>query len=133
MKRLARVSLLFSVLAVLATAPLYADNSTAQAGRQAGLDTFLQGYTADMSDQQYRNTYRANRRHVSKFIASYSENALLSLGIPQSGISVMGAAAGLAIKHDATIYLDKNHFLVLDLKDVTEDNRAVTFGLKFDW
>ena len=134
MKRSARVSLLCSLLAALATGPLYADDSTVATGAGGGLNTiFWQGYSADMSDQEYRNTYRTNKRHISKFVASYSENALLSLGVPKSGINVMGAAAGLAIRHDASIYLDKNHFLVLDLKDVTEDDRAVTFGIKFNW
>lgn len=133
MKCFTRVSLLLSTLAVLAMAPLYAADSDITAGRQGERSTFWQGYSAGMSDQEYRNTYRANQRDISKYIASYSENALLSLGVPQGGIRLMGAAAGLAIKHDATLYLGDSHFLVLDLQNVTDDNRAVTFGIKFDW
>jgi len=133
MRCLARSPLLLCMLATLATGSLYADNSGVMTGSRDHPAPFWQGYSADMSDQEYRNTYRSNRRHVSKFIASYSENALLSLGVPQGGISVMGAAAGLAIKHDATIYLGKSRLLVLDLQDVTEDSRAVTFGIKLDW
>lgn len=121
-------------IALLMSAQLYAEEPAFSIG-QSSIDKpqHWQTYTDGMSDQQYRNAYRNNQRRISRFIKSYSENALLSAGIPETGIKVIGVAAGLAANRDATLYLNKNHILAVQFKDVVNDNRALFFGIKMDW
>ena len=92
-----------------------------------------QTVNGDMSPGEYRNSYRHNRRIVRDFVESYSESALTSIGMPKSGIKLMGAAAGLAAGQDAKLYLNKSKLMAIELKDATEDDRAVFFGIKLDW
>ena len=86
-----------------------------------------------MSEGEYRSSYRHNQRIVRDFVKSYSENTLTSMGVPKSGVKLMGVAAGLAAGQDAKLYLNKSKFMALELKDATEDDRAVFFGIKLDW
>ena len=92
-----------------------------------------QSVSGDMSEGEYRNSYRHNQRIVRKFVKSYSESTLASIGIPESGVKFMGAAAGLAAGQDARLYLNDSKIMALELKDATEDDRAVFFGIKIDW
>jgi hypothetical protein len=86
-----------------------------------------------MSEGEYRSSYRHNQRIVRDFVKSYSESALTSIGVPESGVKFMGAAAGMAAGQDARLYLHDSKIMALELKDATEDDRAVFFGIKFDW
>jgi len=92
-----------------------------------------QTFGTDMSDQQYRSVYRHNQHRISRFIKSYSENKLLSMGIPKTGIKALGVAAGLAANRDATLYLNKSKILALQFKDVVNDDRTMFLGVKMDW
>jgi hypothetical protein len=92
-----------------------------------------QTVTGDMSAGEYRNSYRHNQRIVRDFVKSYSESTLTSIGVPKSGVKLMGAAAGLAAGQDARLYLNKSKIMALEFKDATEDDRAVFFGIKMDW
>jgi hypothetical protein len=86
-----------------------------------------------MSTGDYRHSYRHNRRIVRDFVKSYSESTLTSIGVPKTGVKLMGAAAGVAAGQDAKLYLNKSKIMALELKDATEDDRAVFFGIKLDW
>jgi len=86
-----------------------------------------------MSEGDYRNSYRHNQRIVRDFVKSYSESTLTSMGIPKTGVRLMGAAAGMAAGQDARLYLNKSKIMALELKDATANDRAVFFGIKMDW
>ena len=86
-----------------------------------------------MSAGEYRGSYRHNQRIVRDFVKSYSESTLDSIGVPKMGVKLMGAAAGLATGQDAKLYLNKSKIMALELKDATEDDRAVFFGIKMNW
>lgn len=92
-----------------------------------------QSVSDDMSEGDYRNSYRHNQRIVRDFVRSYSESTLTSIGVPKTGVKLMGAAAGLAAGRDARLYLNKSKIMALELRDATEDDRAVFFGIKMDW
>ena len=92
-----------------------------------------QAVSGDMSTGEYRSAYRHNQRIVREFVKSYSESALMSIGIPKSWVQFTSAAAGLAAGQDARFYLNDSKIMVLELKDATEDERAVFFGIKIDW
>jgi len=86
-----------------------------------------------MTAGDYRSSYRHNQRIVRDFVKSYSESTLTSIGIPETGVKLMGAAAGLAAGQDARLYLNKSKIMALELKDATESDRAVFIGIKLDW
>ena len=132
--RCIRISTAIPAIALLMAAQLHAEELTFLVG-ESSIDRpqYLQTFTAGMSDQQYRRTYKKNQHRIGKLIKSYSENALLSAGIPKAGIKVLGVAAGLAANRDATLYLNKSHILALQFKDMANDNRALFFGVKMDW
>ena len=89
--------------------------------------------SGEMSEGDYRKSYRHNQRIVRDFVKSYSESTLASIGVPKTGVKLMGAAAGLAAGQDAKLYLNDSKIMALELKDATENDRAVFFGIKFDW
>ena len=134
MKGLVRISTTISVLALLASAQLHAEDAVFSVGKSAiDRPAHWQTFSAGMSDQQYRNAYRNNQHRIGKFLKSYSENTLLSIGIPKAGVKALGVAAGLAANRDATLYLNKSRILALQFKDVVNDNRAMFIGVKMDW
>lgn len=133
MKGLIRLSATISVLALLASAQLHAEEAIFSVGETGKDKLHWQTYSSDLSDQQYRRISRQNQRQLRNFAKSYTENKLLSMGVPETGIKVMGVAAALAANRNTTLYLNKNHFLALEFKDVTNDNRAMFFGFKVDW
>ncbi len=92
-----------------------------------------QSVNADMSPGEYRASYRHNQRIIRDFVESHSKNALTSIGVPKSGVKLMGAAAGLAAGQDAKFYLNKSKLMALEVKDATDDDRALFFGIKLDW
>jgi hypothetical protein len=87
----------------------------------------------EMSEQEYRNAYRSNQRLLRDVVKSYSEDTLISLGVPKKGVSLIGAAAGLAVTQDAKLYLHKSKLLALEFKDVTDNDRSLFLGVKLDW
>ena len=86
-----------------------------------------------MSQDDYRYSYRHNQRIVRNFVKSYSESTLTSIGVPKTGVKLMGAAAGLAAGQDAKLYLNKSKLMALELRDATESDRALFFGFSLDW
>jgi hypothetical protein len=94
----------------------------------------LQSVDSNMSAEDYRRVYRDNQHRVSKFITHYSEQSLLSLGLPKSGIRVAGALAGAALTNqDATLYLNSGKSLAIDIKDAGQDDRTIFFAIKHSW
>ena len=55
------------------------------------------------------------------------------MGVPKTGVKVLGAAAGLAAGKDARLYLNDSKIMALELRDATEDDRALFFGISLDW
>jgi len=87
----------------------------------------------NMSLQEYEEIYSRNQKVVLKNLVSHSENALELIGIPEQSINLMGAALGLAFG-DPRLNLNKSKTLTLELKDVTDSERAsLYFGVNLDW
>ncbi len=133
MNGLIRIQATISALALLGCAQLHAEEAIFSVGESSLTKPHWQTYTNDLSDQEYRSISRHNQRRVRNFFESYSENTLLAMGIPKTGVKVIGVAAGLAASQDATLYLNKSRFLALEFKDLVKDKRTVFFGIKMDW
>lgn len=93
----------------------------------------LQPVDANMSADEYRQTCRDNQQHIRKFIESYSESTLMSWGVPKKGIGVLGAVAGAAVTQQATLYLNADKSLAIDVQDMAQDDRAIFFAIKHNW
>lgn len=91
--------------------------------------------SGDMSPQAYRKAYRHNQRMVRDAVKAYSNGALRSAGVPETGIRLLGAAAGLAVDGDARLYLNrsKNKRLALEFRDVIDNDRGVVLGIRLKW
>jgi hypothetical protein len=86
-----------------------------------------------MSDQDYERTYSENQRFLRKSVTAYSEETLMAIGVPKSGVKLVGAAAGLAAGADARFQLGEGNLFAVEFKDATEKDRAVFFGIKKEW
>ena len=86
----------------------------------------------NMSPREYEETYSRNRRFVSNTLGSYSKHTLGLIGIPEQGVNVMGAALGMVI-NGARLNLNKSKTLALELKDVSDSDRTLFFGVNLDW
>ena len=92
----------------------------------------LQRTDMDASIQEYEEAYGRNRRFVSSTLGSYSKHTLEVIGIPEQGVNLMGAALGMAI-NGAKLNLNKSKTLALELKDVSDSDRTLYFGVNLDW
>lgn len=110
---------------------LLGTSTTAQSGDDEQLQ--LRQVDATMSADEYRQAYRTNERRIRRFVKTYSENALMSLGIPKQGVRVLGAVAGAAVTQDATFYLNSGKSMAIDVKDAVQDDRAIFFAIKHKW
>ena len=87
----------------------------------------------NISPHEYEEIYSRNQKFVLKNLVSYSENALKLIGISEQNINLMGAALGLAFG-DPRLNLNKSKTLTLELKDMTDSERAsLYFGVNLDW
>ena len=86
----------------------------------------------NMSTREYEETYRRNRSFVGNTLGSYSLHTLGLIGIPEQGVNVMGAALGMVI-NGARLNLNKSKTLALELKDVSDSDRTLYFGVNLDW
>ena len=86
----------------------------------------------NMSTREYEETYRRNRSFVGNTLGSYSKHTLGLIGIPKQGVNVMGAALGMVI-NGARLNLNKSKTLALELKDVSDSDRTLYFGVNLDW
>jgi len=85
-----------------------------------------------MSLQEYEGISKRNRRYVLNNLRSYSENTLETLGMPETGIKVLGAALDFALD-GSRLNLYKSKVLSLRLKDVKDSDRALYLDVGFDW
>ena len=90
-------------------------------------------FDPNMSNEEYEDSCRDNQRFIRKFITGYSENALTSVGVPKAGVDFMGVAAGLAAGQNARFYLNDSKLFAVEIKDATQDDRAVFLGVSLDW
>lgn len=92
-----------------------------------------QTFSSNMSPGEYRRAVRDNHRLVRKFVKSYSSETLTAAGIPEAGIALLGAAAGLAVDGDARLHLNDSKTLALRFDDVVDSDRALLFTIKKTW
>lgn len=86
----------------------------------------------NLSPREYEAIYSHNRRLVLNNLRSYSQNALESIGMPEHGINLMGAALGLAV-NGPRLNLNNSKTLALEVKDASTSERALYIGVELKW
>ena len=84
------------------------------------------GVHSQMSSREYRQAARHNRGKVAKAMSNYLEGKILSLGIPEKGVTAAGALVGFAF-NGARLNLNKSKTMAFEVTDVVEQNPALMF------
>jgi hypothetical protein len=87
----------------------------------------------NLSPREYKEIYSHNQGVVRDTLRSYSTNVLKTIGIPEEGGYVMGAALGLVVNDRLGLDLNKSKTLALELEDVDKADRSLYFRIKLDW
>ena len=90
------------------------------------------GVDMNISLQEYEEIYSHNRRFALKTLRSYTKASLESVGIPEQGYNLMGAAIGLVI-NGPRLDLNKSKTLALEFDDVDKPERTLYFRVNLDW
>ena len=89
--------------------------------------------SVDMSADEYKQAYRKNRRFLRRVFKSHATATLVSLGVPEKGIGMLGAAAALALSQEAKLPLNRNRTLAVHFSDMSQEERAVQVGYTLRW
>jgi len=124
--------MLFGALGMLLLSPLPVTQTRADQ-LETARTVQLTPVGADMTADEYRDAYRQNQKQLRNFVRDYSENSLLALRVPRRGVQLMGAVAGFAVTQNATLYLNDRKSFAINIKDTSQDDRAIYFGYKRSW
>lgn len=96
-----------------------------------------QTVTETMSLQEYKQACNDNQRIVRKFLKTSSMDMLDAVGIPETGIRLMGAATGLAANlvtnHDVKLGLNKSRTMSLEFMDPAGQDSSMLLRFKKNW
>ena len=83
---------------------------------------------ADMSRGKYEEVLRHNRRVARVRLT----DTIVSFGVPEMGVNLMGAAVVLAVD-DLKLPLNKSKTLALKIDDAANEDRSALIQVNFDW
>ena len=83
---------------------------------------------ADMSPVKYGEALRHNRRVARETLM----NTIVSVGVPQMGVNLVGAAVALAVD-DLKVPLNKSRTLALKIEDATDEDRSAILQMRLKW
>ena len=90
-----------------------------------------------MSLQEYKQACDDNQRIVRKFLKTSSMDMRDSVGIPATGVRLMGAASGLAANlvtnHDMKLGLNRSRTMLLEFRDPAGQDSSMLLRFKKDW
>ena len=122
-----RTALISSLL--MACTIVHADDREIKLGLE---QEYIHRIDSQLSRQEYEEISNHNRRFVLHKLRSYSENTLEMIGMPESGIHLLGTALGLAL-NGSRLNLYKSKALALKLNDVSDPDRALYLEVNLDW
>lgn len=117
------------VIVLMAGAPVRADDGVAFGNAQ------LATVNAEMQPEIYHRVYRRNQHQLRKAAKNYTMETLRSVGVPETGIRLMGTVAGVAAGSDVNFKLAKSRYtrLALEFRDVIETDRRAVLEIRFRW
>jgi len=86
----------------------------------------------NMPTREYEETYSRSRIFVNDTLSSNSKHAPGSSGIHEHSVNLIVDALGMVI-NGARLNLNKSKTLALELKDVSDSDRTLYFGVNLDW
>jgi hypothetical protein len=126
-------TMIITITVLLATIPLArSEDADVSLPNLALENQSLHRIDTNTTPRKYDKICKENQRLVLKSLRSYSESALESLGMPQQGMGLVSATLGLVF-NEARLNLNKSKTLSLEIKDVTDSNPTVYFGVNLDW
>jgi len=126
-------TIIITISIFLATIPLArAEDADASLPNLVLEHQYLHRIDTHITPREYDQICKKNQRLVLKSLRSYSESALESLGMPHQGLGLMRAALGLVF-NETRLNLNESKTLSLEIKNVTDSNPAVYFGVNLDW
>jgi len=81
-----------------------------------------------MSPEEYQNASRHNQRLARDMV----RDTLGSLGVPDTGVGVLGAAVSLTVSK-TNIPLNSSDTLGLEFKDLIDEDRRFLLRCNVDW
>lgn len=118
-----------AAILLMAAAPVCADEGVVLGSAQ------LATVNVEMQPEIYHRVYRHNQRRLRKAAKTYTMETLRSVGVPETGIRLMGTVAGVAAGSDVNFKLAKSRYtrLALEFQDVIETDRRAILELRFRW
>ena len=86
----------------------------------------------NMPTREYEETYSRSRIFVNDTLSSNSKHAPGLSGIHEHSVNLIVDALGMVI-NGARLNLNKSKTLALELKDVSDSDRTIYFGVNLDW
>lgn len=127
-----RTMLVVSVFFLATGSIIHAEDRESLLLNQGYKHQHVQRPDMNISTREYEETYSRSRIFVSDTLSSYSKHVPGSTGIPEQSVNLMGAALGMVI-NGARLNLNKSKTLALELKDVSDSDRTLYFGVNLDW
>ncbi len=124
---------LLSLLLLVMTAVVDAQERDTTGAQATPEHSSWRTVSVDMSPDEYKQVYRKNRRSLRRFFKSHATSSLASLGISETSIGMLGAAAALALDQDTKLSLNRSRTLAVHLSDMTQEERAVQIGYTLHW
>jgi hypothetical protein len=124
---------LLSVALLVSSAAVGAQGSSAVRSSTTSENHLWQAVSLEMSPEEYNRAYRENRRFLRGVFKSQAKAALVSLGISENVVGMLGAAAALALDPDAKLKLNRSKTLVVEFTDMNEEERAIQIGYTLRW
>ena len=91
----------------------------------------------DVSLSEYRNTCRHNQRVLRSAVRSYSRSAAQSMGLPKKATQFAEVTAGIATSlltnQDLKFRLNDKKTFALEVKDPSDNDRALFLNYKLKW
>ena len=91
-----------------------------------------QSVDSAMSAKEYRNSSRQNLRLARKSARKLILRATSSMGIPEQGAVLTGAALGLVME-GAKFNLNESKTMALELDEVASEDPAISLKFRLEW
>lgn len=124
---------LLSVVLLVTSAAVGAQQPGADNASAAPDSVSWHAVSTAMSQEEYTQVYRENRRFLRNLAKSGARATLVSLGVSKNIVGVLGTAAALALDDDAKLKLNRSKTLALEFTDMADEERAVLIGYTLHW
>lgn len=118
-------------------AAVVADDGVPGAGHENSDKYQWRQLDGEFTVNEYRKTYKHNKRMLRSAVKLYSESAAESMGMPRMAGKMVGGAAGMAASvltnHDVRLGLTESKNFAVQITDPAENDRALFLNYRIKW